>query len=345
MRHEKAHSLLALARQLASSAEGLTLDEMAQVLGAGRRTAERMRDALEALFPQMEVVSEGAVKRFRIPGGLDGLFQSPSTEELVELAKAAAALRAQGHIARAEALESLERKVRSATRAAALRKLTPDVDALARAEMSSIRAGPRPFEDPKAFAIIRRAIMALCAVRFRYLGGSHPGEWRDVAPYGLLLERMNYLVGPELGTEQPRNWRLDRIADIELLETPAFPPEGFDMAAYANRSFGIYQDDVEEVRLRILPHGAEEARSWRFHPNQTLIEAPDGSVVVTFSSSGMLELAWHLFTWGDKVEILSPPRLRQVILEELARSMAQHSPLLLPKPGFETPRPSPRDSQ
>jgi len=154
-----------------------------------------------------------------------------------------------------------------------------------------------------------------------------------------------YLVGPELGTEQPRNWRLDRIADIELLETPAFPPEGFDMAAYANRSFGIYQDDVEEVRLRILPHGAEEARSWRFHPNQTLIEAPDGSVVVTFSSSGMLELAWHLFTWGDKVEILSPPRLRQVILEELARSMAQHSPLLLPKPGFETPRPSPRDSQ
>ena len=29
MRHEKAHTLLALARHLASSAEGMTLDEMA----------------------------------------------------------------------------------------------------------------------------------------------------------------------------------------------------------------------------------------------------------------------------------------------------------------------------
>ena len=45
MRHEKAQSLLHLARVLAGSAEGLTLDEMAEVAGTGRRTVERMRDA------------------------------------------------------------------------------------------------------------------------------------------------------------------------------------------------------------------------------------------------------------------------------------------------------------
>ena len=40
MRHEKAQSLLHLARVLAGSAEGLTLDEMAEVAGTGRRTVE-----------------------------------------------------------------------------------------------------------------------------------------------------------------------------------------------------------------------------------------------------------------------------------------------------------------
>src|SRR5580704_8388408 len=66
MRHEKAALLLDLARRLAASAEGLTLDEMAQASGVGRRTAERMRDAIWDLFPQMEELPDGAAKRFRI---------------------------------------------------------------------------------------------------------------------------------------------------------------------------------------------------------------------------------------------------------------------------------------
>ena len=42
MRHEKAQNLLVLARMLAGSAEGLTLDEMAAAIGVGRRTVERI---------------------------------------------------------------------------------------------------------------------------------------------------------------------------------------------------------------------------------------------------------------------------------------------------------------
>ena len=78
MRHEKATRLLDLARMLAGSAEGLTLDEMAAALGVGRRTAERMRDAVWAAFPQMEAIDDPPTKRFRIPAGLDGVFQTPT---------------------------------------------------------------------------------------------------------------------------------------------------------------------------------------------------------------------------------------------------------------------------
>lgn len=324
MRHEKAGLLLELARSLAASAEGLTLDEMAVVAGTGRRTVERMRDALEQLFPQMEMLPEGTVKRYRIPGGLDGFFQAPTTGELVELSQAAASLRSGGYIVRAEAVESLDRKVRAALKGKALRRLSPDVDALARAEMSVARAGPRPVDDPAVMAVIREAVMSMCAVRFRYHGGSTPGRLRTIAPWGLLYERMNYLVGAELGKPEPRNWRLDRISDIELTGVSACAPEDFSLADYAGRSFGIYQDGVEEVVLRVLPHGADDARAWRFHADQTLESQPDGAVVVRFRSGGMLELAWHLFTWGDKIEILGPDRLKAAMREALATAVARH---------------------
>jgi len=324
MRHEKAGLLLELARSLAASAEGLTLDEMAVIAGTGRRTVERMRDALEQLFPQMEMLPEGTVKRYRIPGGLDGFFQAPTTEELVELGQAAAVLRAGGYAARAEIVESLDRKVRSALKGRALRRLSPDVEALARAEMSVARAGPRPVDDPAVMAVIREAVMSMCAVRFRYHGGSTPGRLRTIAPLGLLYERMNYLVGAEAGKQEPRNWRLDRISDIELTDMPAAPPDDFSLADYAGRSFGVYQDEVEDVVLRVLPHGAEDARGWRFHADQTLETLPDGAVIVRFRSGGMLELAWHLFTWGDRIEILGPERLKATMREALATAMARH---------------------
>lgn len=324
MRHEKAHTLLELARHLASTAEGLTLDEMAQAAGVGRRTAERMRDALQLLFPQMEEVADGPSKRFRIPKGLDGFFQEPTTEELLELNKASALLHAAGAAPRAKALETLERKVRSAMRGPTLRKMGPDVEALVRAETIAVQAGPRPFEDENLIATIRNALMAMKALRFSYAGGRTPSEERTVTPYGLMFARANYLVAAEIGKPQPMNWRLDRLRNVEVLDAVAAPPADFSLQDYANRSFGIFQDEIEDVVLRILPHGAEEALSWRFHPTQTTEPRPDGSVIVRFRASGMRELAWHLFTWEDKVQILAPRSLKEVMLGELELVMACH---------------------
>jgi predicted DNA-binding transcriptional regulator YafY len=38
----------------------------------------------------------------------------------------------------------------------------------------------------------------------------------------------------------------------------------------------------------------------------------------------MRELAWHLFTWADAVEILSPPGLREMMVEELETALRAH---------------------
>ena len=326
MRHEKAGLLLDLARRLAASAEGLTLDEMADSIGVGRRTVERMRDALWDLFPNLEEVEDPPTKRFRIVGGLDGLFQNPTTEELVELGKAAEALRAAGAPARAEALSRLETKIRSAMRGASLRRLGPDVEALMRAETIAVQAGPRPFEDEATIAVIRGAIMAMKALGLRYEGGSRPGAARRVTPFGIMFGHNNYLVAAELGSDAPRTFRLDRIAGLEVLDIAATPPPGFDLQDFAHRSFGIYQGEgPEDVTLSIAADRAADALRWRFHPSQVTQPQADGSVLVRFTASGMLELAWHLFTWGPSVRILAPEGLKRLMIEELDKARAAHA--------------------
>jgi predicted DNA-binding transcriptional regulator YafY len=323
MRHEKAGRLLELAQMLAATAEGLTLDEMAERLGVGRRTAERMRDAVRDLFPQLEEVDDPPTRRFRIPAGLDGLFQAPTAEELAALNAAADAFGQQGAQVRAGALRSLERKVLSATRAAARRRLAPDLEALLQAETIAVQAGPRPFEDEAVLSAIREALLSMRRLSFRYEGGSTPGRLREVTPFGVLFGRSNYLVAAEDEATGPRNWRLDRIAEIAVTDHAGSKPEDFSLQAYADESFGIYQDDTEDVVLRVTPAGAEDALRWRFHANQQVEPQADGHVLVRFRASGMRELAWHLFTWGDKVQIVAPQTLKDMMAGEL--EVARHA--------------------
>lgn len=318
MRHDKAVMVIELARGMAASAEGLTLDEMARMMSVGRRTAERMRDAVLMLFPQVEEVSDPPTKRWRIRGGLSGFEQAPSATEMLELTKAAQGLRASGEAPRASALEGLERKVKAAMRSTTLNRLAPDLEALVRAETIAVQAGPRPSADEAVLATIRNAVLAERAVAFIYSRPGAEARRREAAPCGLMFGRANYLVAADLGSDAPKTFRLDRMSAVEALDTVARPPSGFDLAEFANRSFGIYQDAVEDVVLRISPDGAAEARGWRWHPTQVLEDQPDGAVLVRFRASGMRELAWHLFTWGDQVEILAPERLKAAMAEELA---------------------------
>jgi predicted DNA-binding transcriptional regulator YafY len=318
VRLEKAAMLLDLARRLASSAEGLTLDEMADHLQVHRRTAMRMRDALVQLFPHLEEIADGRTKRFRITSGLDGLYQSPTPEELATLNHCAVALRAEGASVRANALENLAAKVRAATRRQALTRLIPDLEALVRAECIAIQAGPRVAEDEVLLATIRLALLSMRKVAFKYDGGAKPGEERTAVPYGLMFGRQNYLVGSD-SPQDPvtKHWRLDRISDMRALDQPGGAPDDFDLRIHAEGSFGIFRDDMEDVVLRIMPEAGQAAARWRFHPAQTVDPLEDGGYRVRFRSSGMLELAWHLFTWRDLIEVEAPERLKTTMRDEL----------------------------
>ncbi len=318
MRHDKAATIIDLARRMAASAEGLSIEEIMRDMKVARRTAERLRNAVVMLYPLTEEVSDPPNKRWRIRGGLNGFEQAPTTEELVELSKAALALRAAGEPARAAALEELERKIKSSMRAPALNRVAPDQEALLRAETIAVQAGPRPSADETQLATIRSAILAVRPLDFTY---SRPGaepRRRSVAPCGVMFGRANYLVAADRQTAKIQTFRLDRMSEVEAGEGQAPPPADFDLSTFASQSFGIYQDAVEDVVLKVSPEGADEARRWRWHPTQTLEDAADGGVVVRFRASGMRELAWHLFSWSGQVAIVAPERLKAAMADELA---------------------------
>lgn len=169
MAYEKLTKILELARALASTAEGLTLDEMCREIQCERRTVERMRDAIREVFPQLEEIADHPTKRFRIPGGLDGFFQDPSVEELSDLGVAIAQLRRSGAVGRAESLAGLDRKIRAAMRLRGRRAAEVDVEALLRAELIAVRAGPRPQENPEVMTELRKALLGMKLLRFTAL--------------------------------------------------------------------------------------------------------------------------------------------------------------------------------
>lgn len=324
MRNDKTKKILELARTLASSAEGLTLDEMCSVTGCERRTVERMRDTLREVFPQMEEISDPPKKRFHIPRGLDGFFQDPTAEELSDLGLVIADYEAKGAKARAASLSELHKKVGAAMRHGRRRRTETDMEALLRAERIAVQAGPRPTEDPETLALLRQALLGMKMLRFTYHGGSRPGAKRKVIPYGIIFGRMNYLIASDAGTTKPKHWRLDRMDNIECLDEAAPRPEDFDLAAFANASFAYFEGPQEDVVLHVLPSGMEEFKNYRFHASQTTEPHADGGIIVRFRVSGMLELAWHLFTWGNKIAIVEPVSLRELISTELRVALAQH---------------------
>jgi len=324
MRYDKTRKTLELARALASSAEGLTLDEMCRATDCQRRTVERMRDTIREVFPQMEEIADHPTKRFHIPRGLDGFFQEPTATELSDLGVVVAELRDAGAMARAGSLAELEKKIRAAMRHGRQRATETDVEALVRAERIAVQAGPRPTEDPAVLMMLRQALLGMKMLRFVYHGGSKPGTSRDVVPFGIIFGRMNYLIGADEGTTKPKHWRLDRIEKLECLEVAASPPADFDLIAFANTPFAYFEGPQEDVVLHVLPGGMEDFKNYRFHSSQSVQEHPKGGVVVRFRASGMLELAWHLFCWGNKIEIVEPVSLRQQLTTELRVALAHH---------------------
>ena len=77
------------------------------------------------------------------------------------------------------------------------------------------------------------------------------------------------------------------------------------------------------VVLRFDADVERDASTFTFHPGQHPEENADGSLTVRFEAGGLDEMCRHLFTWGERVTIVKPVRLRRR-LARLCAVLARH---------------------
>jgi predicted DNA-binding transcriptional regulator YafY len=298
---------------------------MATELEVGRRTVERLRDSLMAMFPQMEPWDDDdRVRRWRLPGSALVGVLDVRAEAVAAIETAARECEGRGETDRAGLLREASTTLRAVMRPDALRRTEPDIAALMEAEGVAMRPGPRPVVAAGVLPTLRRAILGMQPVVVRY-AGADPREsaTRILCPYGILYGGRGWLVAHVDSLPEMRLWRLDRIVSIDLVDRGFARREDFDLRAYAAQSFGVFQEEPLDVVLRFISHAAADAAAWVFHSSQTMEREDDGSLIVRFRAGGTQEICWHLFTWGTAVSVVEPERLRRT-LAEMARAIAGH---------------------
>lgn len=314
---------LQLALLLGATAEGLTIDEMAQRMEVSRRTAQRMRAALDLVFP-IVALREGPSVRYRLQGHLPTSVLAPRPEELAELQLAIQSLRKEGQGERAERLDLLKSRILSALRDAHKHRLAPDLETYRAMRLPIVAAGPRHRIEPEVQDACHLALLSGSMISFDYVASS--GRRRHVvAPRGVLVGARSYLVAEAAEWGEPMLFRLDRMQCAKALDEAAWPNESFDLDAYASRSFGVFQEESEEIILRFDPAISADARAYQFHPGQVMQQLSDERLEVRFVSGGLLELAYHLFQWGSAVEIIAPEALKDKMRDAIRAAASRLS--------------------
>ena len=328
MRYGRLADLVRLALQMQGRADGLSLDDIGQTYEVSRRTAERMRDAIRDAFPQTEELHEpGGRKRWRLPPGTAGRLADPTIDDISALNRGAELARQSGDSATADHLETLMDRLRARLPGPKRTRLEPDIATLLEADGVALRPGPREQIPIDILDSLREAILAGLWIEVDHRARATGLLSRNarLGPLALLLgEGRQYLVAYSDYAKDVRLFALAGFERIERTENVFERPEDFDLGAWMQRSFGIWQEEVYDVVWRFSPAAAPDARLYLFHPTQVMTDEPDGSLTVSFRAGGLREMCWHLFRWGEQVHILEPKALRELMVENTSAASSHH---------------------
>ena len=163
-------------------------------------------------------------------------------------------------------------------------------------------------ETPRALIDLFEAVRTQAVASFSYRQTA-----RRVAPAALWFRFGHwYLVAWDLEREAVRTFRVDRIEDAVVLETPgAAPlPEGIDIrGSLPDEPWRVEGEDYVVTRIRVDalegPRIAEEVGS-----DKVESRCEDGSVIIRLRVAGLPALRSWVLGLLDHAEILEPPEFR-----------------------------------
>ena len=156
MRYEGLTNIVNLAIRMQGLHGGMTLDDIRAEFGVSRRTAERMRDAVEWAFGPLDIAeSDDNRRHWRLRSDALRRLVRISAAELADLSVAAGILDNSGFgEPHASALRELDTKLRATLHTGSPARIEADMEALAQAEGLAMRPGPRPRLDSDLLALL-----------------------------------------------------------------------------------------------------------------------------------------------------------------------------------------------
>ena len=148
------------------------------------------------------------------------------------------------------------------------------------------------------------------------------GDRYRVGPCGLIWDNQNYyLVGYDYLNTEMRHYRVDKMAELTVGErrtTPCPAAGSFDIAAYAQKHFGMYGGREEKITLRCAAELVGVVLD-RFGQETMLI--PDGEdwFSVTVDAVISPQFWGWLFGLGERAMIQFPPWVKKAYKEQLSQ--------------------------
>lgn len=300
-RYSRITDLIDLIIFMSSKLNGISLDDIQKRYRVSRRTAERMRDSVMIALPQIEEIpSLGRVKHWGFPNFSYGEIVYFTKDEVAFLEK----LKTNCDDISAKELQEIITKLKALNHRK-LPEFEEHAELLMKSEGYAISQTPSYKVDFNLISDIRLAIK-----ENRKINATYNDKERLLIPLGVIYGEKVFLAAKEEAKGQDiHQYALHKLKDVKVTYNK-FESQNFDLKEYSKNSFGVYQGEVYDVKLKFIPEAAEDVLNYKFHPTQKVKQQADGSVIVTFKASGDKHIIWNLFKWGYAVEILAPQKLK-----------------------------------
>lgn len=158
-------------------------------------------------------------------------------------------------------------------------------------------------------------------IGYRAHGKKRPSLYK-VDPYGLIFHKGGlYLLGFAHNRRALRTFAAERLVSVEVSRERFEMPEEFRPAEKFASAFGIVEEAPRRIVVRFAPVIAHTLRERIWHPSQSLREEEDGSVVLSFTAGGTMEIVSWLLSYGQQAEVLEPAEIREEV-RRIAGEMA-----------------------
>lgn len=150
----------------------------------------------------------------------------------------------------------------------------------------------------------------------------------NVNPLGLVFnDPVIYLIATCREYTDIRLLALHRFTAATLLDKPVTPPDKFDLQEFIEAGgLGFSHNLGRMISLRVLftKGAAMHLRESPLTNKQTMIDQPDGRVLVEAEIADTDQLRWWLLGFGDQAEVIGPESLRMEFAVKVKKLAAMY---------------------